>query len=660
MDNLIGTMLGQYRVVEKIGQGGMAHVFKAYQPTLDRFVAIKVLSPVMAEEPGFIERFQREAQAVARMHHPNIVQVHDFGTQDRFNYLVMRYVENSITLNELIQGEISTDKLLDYIIQVADALNYAHERRMIHRDVKPSNILIDDKWALLSDFGLVKMSEASTQLTRTGTGMGTPAYMSPEQVNGSKVDHRTDIYALGIILYRVLTGAIPHDAPTPLGILAKRSVEPVPPLRQMKPNVSESLEHVTLKALAKEPEDRYHTATDFAEALKKAKIDPNYRELVITNLKDTNQDSTIKTPPPRTPLKRPGAAGKNLGLASKAGVGAIVITVLSLLAWYLWLYARQPTTPSDVQSTATDSFTAPVLTSATSISVSPSATSAPPTETPPPVPVSTPALVAKTDLEIWSGPGQPYELVGYLPEEARAEIVGRDKAKLWWQIRTSLTAGGIGWIRADTNLVTATNIDDVPIALAPPTPTGRATTIPTATAVLITLTPTSTATPTVTPTKPAATATATKAVTAPSSPPPTAASIAQFTLLKPISLDQPSFGPTEFQWQWTGLLQSDQGFEVRVWREDETPAGVHNAVEDNKNGNIVSLGNNTYYLNANIRDTFGVKGRTGQYLWTVALVQISPEYKDLGIQASPGRLRFEAGGSSGGGGGSSGGNGVHN
>jgi hypothetical protein len=263
-------------------------------------------------------------------------------------------------------------------------------------------------------------------------------------------------------------------------------------------------------------------------------------------------------------------------------------------------------------------------------------------------------------LEIWSGPGQPYELVGYLPEEARAEIVGRDKAKLWWQIRTSLTAGGIGWIRADTNLVTATNIDDVPIALAPPTPTGRATTIPTATAVLITLTPTSTATPTVTPTKPAATATATKAVTAPSSPPPTAASIAQFTLLKPISLDQPSFGPTEFQWQWTGLLQSDQGFEVRVWREDETPAGVHNAVEDNKNGNIVSLGNNTYYLNANIRDTFGVKGRTGQYLWTVALVQISPEYKDLGIQASPGRLRFEAGGSSGGGGGSSGGNGVHN
>ncbi|NJN92680.1 MAG: serine/threonine protein kinase [Anaerolineales bacterium] len=190
MDNLIGTTLGQYEIVEKIGQGGMALVFKAYQRALDRFVAIKVLSPALAEEPGFAERFQREAQAVARLHHPNILQVYDFGLHNKSNYLVMRYVPNSITLGQLIRGGTPPHKLIEYILQVADALNYAHEQGIVHRDVKPSNILIDGKWALLSDFGLVKLSQSSSHLTTTGMGMGTPAYMSPEQVVGIGVDRR--------------------------------------------------------------------------------------------------------------------------------------------------------------------------------------------------------------------------------------------------------------------------------------------------------------------------------------------------------------------------------------------------------------------------------------------------------------------------------------
>jgi hypothetical protein len=132
----------------------------------------------------------------------------------------------------------------------------------------------------------------------------------------------------------------------------------------------------------------------------------------------------------------------------------------------------------------------------------------------------------------------------------------------------------------------------------------------------------------------------------------------EITLIKPVSLDNPSFGMTEFVWRWSGPIAADQGFEIRVWREGEPPAGVHNAVEDNQKGVVASLGNNTYRLNADIRDSFGVKGRTGEYWWTVALVQISPEYKDLGVQANPGRLRFEAGGSSGGGGDGGGGGGT--
>jgi serine/threonine protein kinase len=656
MDNLIGTTLGQYEIVEKIGQGGMAHVFKAYQRALDRFVAIKVLSPVLAEEPGFTERFQREAQAVARLHHPNILQVFDFGLHDKYSYITMRYVQNSITLGQLIREGTPTDKLIEYILQVADALHYAHEQGIIHRDVKPSNILIDGKWALLSDFGLVKMGQGSTHLTRTGTGLGTPAYMSPEQASGLKVDQRTDIYALGIILHRILTGTVPHDAPTPLAILVRRSTEPVPPLRQLKPDIPDSLEQVTLRALNREPDGRYKTATDFAMALKKATTDPDYREPTLVDLKNTTFAHTVRTPSPLPPAltQTPAPGPKRLGLIAGGAVAAIVILGLMLAGLFLWWRNEEMIAQSNPPIPPTNSPTAPPIVAATN-------TPTAPPDTPTLAATKVPGVVAKTELEVRRGPGEIYDLIGYLAEGTSTEIIGRDKAGQWWQIRTTLTSFGAGWIKADSKLVEATNADNVAIALAPSTPTGTATLTPTTTPKIAAATPTplpATATPTITPTQPTATPTTTPTkapVVAPPTkapPPPTG----QFALIKPVSLNQPSFGQTEFEWQWNGQLQEGQGFEVRVWREGEPPAGVHNAVEDNQNGHIAALDNNTYRLSVNIKDAFGVKGRSGEYLWTVVLVQISPEYKDLGIQALPGRLRFEAGGGSGGGkGGSSGG-----
>ncbi|MFN8457360.1 MAG: protein kinase [Anaerolineae bacterium] len=664
MNDLTGTTLGQYEIVKKIGQGGMAHVFKAYQPTLDRFVAIKVLSPTLAEEPGFTERFHREAQAVARLHHPNILQVFDFGIQDKYSYIVMRYVENSTTLDDLIHTGTPLERLVDYIIQVADALNYAHEQDIVHRDVKPSNILIDGKWALLSDFGLVKMGQSSSHLTQTGTGLGTPAYMAPEQASGLKVDRRADIYALGIILHRILTGTVPHDAPTPFAILVKRSTEPVPPLRQIKPDIPESVEQVVLRSLSKEPDARYSTATDFAEALKKAKSDPGYREPTLANLRDTTMASTPKTPPSTPSLPIPATSPKKLGLLA-GGVIAIVITATLLLGG-LWLWFR-----SDKLIAATD---LPVRNKPTvSIAIDAPKTSAPPVDTPTPlaptptptsVPPSLPVIIAKTELEVRSGPGEIYDLVGYLPVGAKSDIMGRDKAGQWWQIKTGLTATGAGWIKADPTLVEATGADNVAIALAPPTPTGTATSSPTATPTIATSTATprpATATPSATSTQSPPTLTPTSPpskalpVAKPTQPPPAPAG--QFTLLKPVSLEQPSFGPTEFEWQWNGQLQEGQGFEVRVWREGEPPSGVHNAVEDNQKGNIMAVGNNTYHLSVNIKEAYGVKGRSGEYWWTVVVIQFQPEYKDLGIQAPPARLRFEAGGGGGGGGKGGGGGG---
>jgi serine/threonine protein kinase len=662
MKNLVGTTLGRYEILEKIGQGGMASVFKAYQPGLDRFVAIKVLSPTLAEEAGFTERFQREAQSVARLHHPNILQVYDFGTQDNYNYLVMRYVEASTSLGDLIQTGVPPEKLIDYIVQVADALNYAHEQGIIHRDVKPGNILIDGKWALLSDFGLVKIKQAATQLTSTGIGMGTPAYMSPEQAAGTEVDNRTDIYALGIILHRILTGAIPHDAPTPLAIMVKRQTEPVTSPRLIKPDLPESLEHVILRSLAPKPDQRYDTAVDFAEALKKAESDPTYREVSLQTLPAQN-DATIYSAAHQTvfpPRKTAPSSSRKIGLLA-GGIVAVVAVIGILVLLWMFLLPDQGTLAA--QSTPAT----PTLASTTEPVVSPptaTSTSVPATATPTPILPGAPSAITKTEMEVRSGPGDEYDLLGYLPEGATAEITSQDKSRQWWQIKTSLSASGIGWIKADSDFVTATDTESVPIALAPPTPTGTATPVPdtptptgTATPTPVissnvdTATPTATATTPATPT-PAATATAaSKPAAVPTATKAPPAPVGQITLLKPLSLDQPSFGMTEFEWQWGAPLEPGQGFEVRVWREGEPPAGAHDAVLDNKNGLIQSLGNNTYRLNVNIKDAFGVKSRSGEYLWTVVLVQISPEYKDLGIQAPPAHLRFEAGGKGGGGGG---------
>ncbi|MCL4302245.1 MAG: protein kinase [Anaerolineae bacterium] len=668
MKDLIGITLGQYEIREKIGQGGMAQVYKAFQPSLNRFVAVKILPPILAEEAGFTERFQREAQAIARLQHPNILQVYDYGVQDNYNYLVMRYVENSVTLDKLIREGAPLNKLIDYIMQVADALNYAHEHDIIHRDVKPSNILIDGKWALLSDFGLVKMKESATQLTGTGVGMGTPAYMSPEQASGAKVvDHRTDIYALGVILHRILTGTIPHDAPTPLAILVKRSSESIPLPRQIKPDIPESLEHVVLRSLAKEPDARYSTATDFAEALQKAKTDPTYREEAVSTIYNINEATVAHSGPlplSSTPAPTPSPQ-KNVGLRWGAAAAGVVLLVGALVFFLVTRgntgLADQLPTPTPANPTPADVAAAtPTPRPPTDTPAPPTATSLPPTDTPVPTPLppGIPSVIAKTDMEVRAGPGEQYDLMGYLPEGAKAEIAGRDKERQWWQIKTTLAATGIGWIKADLELAEASETDNLPIALAPPTPTATPTPVPdtpTPTATSPADTPTPTATPI-----PTRSSTPKPAVGTPPSPPPTPAPVVpagQITLVKPLSLDQPSFGMTEFEWQWAGGLAPDQGFEVRVWREGEPPAGAHDAVMDSKSGQIQVLGNNTYRLSINIKDAFGVKGRGGEYLWTVVLIQITPEYKDLGIQAPPGRLRFEAPGGGGGGGKDGGGGG---
>ena len=274
MEDIVGKTLGQYRVVERLGKGGMAEVFRAFHPALNRYVAIKVMHPFVATEEGFLDRFRHEAQSVAALRHPNIVQVFDFGTEGSLYYMVMEFVEGPTLKKRIAEARQEGDLLpleeVGRIIdQVAQALDYAHRRGMIHRDVKPANILLSSEGeAVLADFGVARMLEGP-RYTLTGI-MGTPDYMSPEQGLGQEVDARSDVYALGVVLYEMLVGEVPFKADTPLAVVLKHIQDPLPLPTRLRPELPEALERVVLKAMAKEPEGRYESAGEMAEALERA------------------------------------------------------------------------------------------------------------------------------------------------------------------------------------------------------------------------------------------------------------------------------------------------------------------------------------------------------------------------------------------------------
>jgi serine/threonine protein kinase len=264
---LVGKSLGQFRIAERIGSGGMAMVFKAYQPTLDRYVAIKVLPTHYARDPVFVKRFEREARSVARLAHPNIVQIHDFGEQDNITYIVMEYVDGG-TLKDRLKRALPVAEVADFIIQAAEGLECAHRNGIVHRDVKPANMLVrKDGHLLLSDFGIAKILEGTTNLTRVGTGIGTPQYMSPEQGTGQMVDRRSDIYSLGIVLFHCLTGHVPFTADSPLTITLKHMNEPLPVDKLAAEGVPAPIIQVAQKMAAKQQQDRYQTAEEVVGVL---------------------------------------------------------------------------------------------------------------------------------------------------------------------------------------------------------------------------------------------------------------------------------------------------------------------------------------------------------------------------------------------------------
>jgi serine/threonine-protein kinase len=276
-ETLTGKTIGRYKIEERLGRGGMAEVYKGYQESLDRHVAIKVMHTFLSAETAFLQRFKRAARAMASLSHPNIVRVYDFDVygQDSY-YLVMEYIDGGTLKDELealaeFGQQFPLPESVKMMADVADALAYAHRRGMIHRDIKPANIMLrkETGQAVLTDFGIVKlMGDQSMSYTATGALIGTPSYMSPEQALGKPGDERVDIYALGVLLFQMVTNQLPFAADTPLAVVLKHVNEPIPIPATFNPDVPLDLQTVIIKAMAKNPEERFQTAVEMAAALR--------------------------------------------------------------------------------------------------------------------------------------------------------------------------------------------------------------------------------------------------------------------------------------------------------------------------------------------------------------------------------------------------------
>jgi serine/threonine-protein kinase len=357
MDILSGQSFGRYHILEPLGEGGMATVYKAFDTRLEREVAVKVIRRE-AFPPNQLERilarFEREAKSLARLNHSNIVTVIDYGEQDGKPYLVMPYITGG-TLKDQLGRPMPWQDAAKILLSVARGLAYAHQRGIVHRDVKPSNILITESGdPLLTDFGIAKLLEGEDgqTLTGTGVGIGTPEYMAPEQGMGREIDGRADLYALGIVFYELLTGRKPYTADTPMAVVLKHVTDPLPRPAQFAPGLPDAVEKLILKALAKQPEDRHASMDDFVRALETLlktrprvekvspaapaplpPVDPQATrdELVVTPPASPKRAHEENPQPDYTPQSAPARRRIPAWLWAVGGLALLLIFVLTLI-----------------------------------------------------------------------------------------------------------------------------------------------------------------------------------------------------------------------------------------------------------------------------------------------------------------------------------------
>ncbi len=368
MSDLIGKSLGRYHILEQLGEGGMATVYKAYDTRLETDVAVKVIRTenlTLGTMERTLKRFEREAKSLARLTHPNIVKVTDYGEFEGKPYLVMPYLPGGTLKEHIKQGQIPWQEAVRLILPIAQALEYAHENNIIHRDVKPSNILLTEKGQpMLTDFGVAKLfdMEATADLTGTGMGVGTPEYMAPEQWQG-QVGEQTDVYALGVVLYEMVTGRRPYTADTPAALLLKQANDPLPRPKRFTPGLPDTVERVILKALAREIGNRYQTMTLLTKALQKVYGEESPVEARSPNHVDGKKISLwewLPEPTARGHGKSPGGKKKYARFIWLAG-----IVLIALILTLAGLLKGNPAIPLSTQ-TVIASVTVPTAASETS------------------------------------------------------------------------------------------------------------------------------------------------------------------------------------------------------------------------------------------------------------------------------------------------------
>lgn len=418
-----GDFVGPYRIERELGRGGMAVVYLAYHERLERAVALKILHQNLQGDAGFVARFLYEARAAARLDHPNIVALHDAGQIDGIDYIAIEYVEGE-SLAEIMQrvrGPLPLDFTLSVIGQVAAALDYAHSRGVVHRDIKPSNILVRHTGhALLADFGIARAASIAS-LTHTGSVMGTPEYMSPEQAEGKSVDGRSDLYSLAIVAYRMLTGSVPFRGESPQATLYAHVHHPLPDPGAANPELTPAISAILRTATAKKPEQRFPTAGAFAQALRTpaAAAPP-----------------PAAPPPPRPdPPARP--AGPGIWLYAALGF-LLGVALLSIAAWALLRDQEPPPRPPAATTPAGGGLsTLPPLPAAATATATPSPSptlTATPTETPTPTPTptATPDLPPRLAyVSNRSGAPQIYTIFADGSGDTQLTFAGRNDRPFW-------------------------------------------------------------------------------------------------------------------------------------------------------------------------------------------------------------------------------------
>ncbi len=408
------TINGRYQINNLLGKGGMSAVYKATDPNLRREVAIKLIHTHLSDNPEFVRRFEEEAAAVARLRHPNIIQVHDFDNQGELYYIVFEYIPGETLQDRLkrldaVEQRMPLEETLQIMTSMGNALQYAHQEGLVHRDIKPANIMINKRGqAILMDFGIAKISGAG-QHTATGMVLGTARYMSPEQVMGEKVDARTDIYALGVTLFEMVNGRPPFESDSVAALMMKHVNEPVPDLRLLRPDVPSSLVAIIEKALAKDRESRYQTTQDFANDLKLvaqgseasvATVPGIVPEVLATTIESSAGDVTVlerpETQPGRTAVSAtkptPDVPHKSQGnnrllIVGGAVVAFILIAVCAAAAFSIF---RSNGATGDTNIALPESETQPAEPQAIAVGAGGSAEDQElPVSDPPPEPAST-------------------------------------------------------------------------------------------------------------------------------------------------------------------------------------------------------------------------------------------------------------------------------